>query len=255
MLIDSHCHLDDERLAPIEAEVIARAREAGVTRMVTIGTDENTSAAAAAIASRHPGVVWHTVGAHPNEADRIGEAEWARIERLARETKPVAIGEIGLDFHFETTHSKQYELFEKSLMLARSLNLPIVIHDRDAHEEVLKVLGEKASDLQILMHCYAAGAERVDDFLRLGCYFSIGGPVTFKNGQDVRDSADRIPLDRLVVETDAPYLTPHPHRGELNEPAFARFTAEKLAELKGVSLEEFARVTSQTAVHFYKLQA
>ena len=255
MLIDSHCHLDDERLAPIEAEVIERAREAGVTRMVTIGTDENTSAAAAAIASRHPGVVWHTVGAHPNEADRIGEAEWARVEQLARETKPVAIGEIGLDFHYETTHPKQYELFEKSLSLARSLSLPVVIHDRDAHEEVLKILAEKAQDLRILMHCYAAGADRVEAFLKLGCFFSIGGPVTFKNGQNVRDSAAQIPLDRLVVETDAPYLTPHPHRGELNEPAFVRFTAEKLAELKGVSLEEFARVTSQTAVHFYQLQA
>jgi TatD DNase family protein len=254
MLIDSHCHLDDERLASIEAEVIARAVEVGVTRMVTIGTDENTSAAAAAIASRHPGVVWHTVGAHPNEADRIGEAEWNRIEQLARETKPVAIGEIGLDFHYETTRAKQYELFEKSLSLARSLNLPVVIHDRDAHEEVLKVLAERASGLQILMHCYAAGADRVESFLRLGCFFSIGGPVTFKNGQDVRGSAERIPLDRLVVETDAPYLTPHPHRGERNEPAFVRFTAEKLAELKGVTIEEFSRVTSQTAVNFYKLQ-
>jgi TatD DNase family protein len=123
MLIDSHCHLDDERLAPIEAEVIARAVASGVGRMITIGTDEATSAAAAAITSRHPGVVWHTVGAHPNEADRIGDVEWAVIERLARETHPVALGEIGLDFHYDTSRPKQYDLFQKTL-LGAELDLP-----------------------------------------------------------------------------------------------------------------------------------
>lgn len=253
MLIDSHCHLDDERLAPIEAEVLARSVEAGVTRMVTIGTDEVTSAAAAAIAARHPGMVWHTVGAHPNEADRIGDAEWATLERLARETHPVGFGEIGLDFHYETTRSKQYELFGKSLKLARELDLPVVIHDRDAHAETLAVLKEDAAGLRVLMHCYAAGPKMVEAFLALGCFFSIAGPVTFKNGQDIRDAASLIPLDRLMVETDAPYLTPHPHRGKLNEPAFTRFTAEKVAEVKGVSLEEFARVTTKTVIQFFNL--
>jgi TatD DNase family protein len=251
MLIDSHCHLDDERLLPEEDAIIARARESGVTRMVTIGTDENTSAAAAAIAKRHPGIVWHTVGAHPNEADRIGDVEWAQIERLARETRPVAIGEIGLDFHHESSRDKQYSLFDKSLRLARSLNLPVVIHDRDAHEEILRVLSEQAAGMKILMHCYSAGFDRVDKFLALGCFFSVAGPVTFKNGQDVRDSAARIPLDRLVVETDAPYLTPHPFRGQRNEPAYTRLTAERLAEVKGVSLEEMAHRTSENAARFF----
>ncbi len=253
MLIDSHCHLDDERLLPEEEAVIARAREAGVTRMVTIGTDENTSAAAAAIAKRHPGVVWHTVGAHPNEADRIGEAEWAEIERLARETSPVAIGEIGLDYHHESSRDKQFALFDRSLRLARSLNLPVVIHDRDAHADILRVLSEKAAGMRILMHCYSAGFDKVDAFLALGCFFSVAGPVTFKNGQDVRDSAARIPLDRLVVETDAPYLTPHPFRGKRNEPAFVRLTAERLAESKGVSFNELADQTTENAVRFFGL--
>jgi len=255
MLIDSHCHLDDERLAPIEAEVIARAVASGVGRMITIGTDEATSAAAAAITSRHPGVVWHTVGAHPNEADRIGDVEWAVIERLARETHPVALGEIGLDFHYDTSRPKQYDLFQKTLGLARELDLPVVIHDRDAHEETLAVLRERGQGLRILMHCYAAGAGKVEAFLALGCVFSVAGPVTFKNGQDIRDAVARIPLERLMVETDAPYLTPHPHRGELNEPAFVRFTAEKVAEVKGVSLEELARVSNRTGVDFFGLPA
>jgi TatD DNase family protein len=117
----------------------------------------------------------------------------------------------------------------------------------------LEVLGQKAEGLRILLHCYSAGVERVEAFLKLGCYFSIAGPVTFKNGQDVRDAAAEIPLDRLMVETDAPYLTPHPNRGKLNEPAFTRFTAEKLAEVKGVSLEELARVTTETTVNFFKI--
>jgi TatD DNase family protein len=253
MLTDSHCHLDDERLLSEEEAVIARAREAGVTRMITIGTDENTSAAAAAIAARHPGVVWHTVGAHPNEADRIGEAEWTQIERLAGETRPVAIGEIGLDYHHESSRDKQFALFDRSLALARSLNLPVVIHDRDAHADILRVLSEKAVGMKILMHCYSAGFDKVDEFLALGCFFSVAGPVTFKNGQDVRDSAARIPLDRLVVETDAPYLTPHPHRGKRNEPAYTRLTAEKLAEVKGISFNELADRTTENAVRFFGL--
>lgn len=253
MIIDSHCHLDDERLLPQEDAVIARAREAGVTRLITIGTDEKTSAAAAALASRHPGVVWHTVGAHPNEAERISEAEWAVIERLARETKPVAIGEIGLDFHYDNPRPGQYALFERSLDLARSLSLPVVIHDREAHEETLEVLRRKARGLKVLMHCYAAGAEKVEAFFELGCFFSVAGPVTFKNGQDVRDAVARIPLERLMAETDAPYLTPHPHRGETNEPAYVRFTAEKIAEVKGVPFEEFARVSTRTVVNFFGL--
>jgi TatD DNase family protein len=131
--------------------------------------------------------------------------------------------------------------------------LPVIVHDRDAHAEVLQVLSEKAAGLRILLHCYSAGAGMVEDFLRLGCYFSIAGPVTFKNGQDLRDAVARIPLDRLMAETDAPYLTPHPHRGKLNEPAFTRYTAEKMAEVKGVSLEEFARITTQTTVNFFGL--
>jgi TatD DNase family protein len=165
----------------------------------------------------------------------------------------VAIGEIGLDFHYETSRERQYVLFERSLGLARSLALPVVIHDRDAHEEVLRVLTEQAAGMKVLMHCYSAGPDLLDRFLALGCLFSIAGPVTFKNGQDLRDAAARIPLERLVVETDAPYLTPHPHRGKRNEPAFTRLTAEKVAEVRGIPLEELARATTANALRFFGL--
>lgn len=253
MLIDTHCHLDDERLIGEEAEVLQRCHEAGVDICVTIGTDEKTSAVAAALASRHPGVVFHTVGAHPNDAVRFGDAELGEIERLASETKPKAIGEIGLDYFYKVDPNKQKAVFSRMIKLARELSLPIVIHDRDAHEDIYEQLKAEAQGMKILMHCYSAGAPFVKRFLSLDCHFSIAGPVTFKNGQDVRDAVALIPLERLVVETDAPYLTPHPHRGKLNEPSYVKITAEKVAEVKGISFEDLARQTSETARRFFNL--
>ena len=251
VLIDSHCHLDDERLLVDEENVLQKAKEFGVELLVTIGTDEKTSANAAQIASRHPGRVYHTVGAHPSDVDRFGEVELAEIERLARETKPKAIGEVGLDYYHDSDRKKQVVVFERMIHLARSLSLPIVIHDRDAHEDIHRILNNKAKDLKIMMHCYSAGPGFVDRFMDLGCLFSIAGPVTFKNGQEHRDAVVKIPLDRLVVETDSPYLTPHPFRGQRNEPAYVKFTAEKVAEVKGVSLEELAQATTQNARKFF----
>ncbi|HTC19407.1 MAG TPA: TatD family hydrolase [bacterium] len=252
-LIDSHCHLDDERLLSDEENVLLKAKDHGVELLVTIGTDEKTSAAAAQIASRYPGRIYHTVGAHPSDVDRFGEPELAEIERLARETKPRAIGEIGLDYYHDSNREKQVVVFERMIKLARSLSLPIVIHDRDAHEDIHRILGEKARDLKIMMHCYSAGPNFVDRFMDLGCLFSIAGPVTFKNGQDHRDAVAKIPLDRLVVETDSPYLTPHPFRGQRNEPAYVKFTAEKVAEVKGVTLEVLAEATTRNAKKFFDI--
>ncbi len=253
MLIDSHCHLDDERLAADEEFVLQRAGAAGVEYLVTIGTDEKTSAAAAKIASRHPGRIFHTVGAHPSDVDRFGEAELSEIERLAHETGPKAIGEVGLDYYHDSNREKQAVVFERMINLARQLSLPLVIHDRDAHEDIYRILSEKARGLKIMMHCYSAGPSFVDRFMELGCLFSIAGPVTFKNGQDHRDAVVKIPLDRLVVETDSPYLTPHPHRGERNEPAYVKLTAEKVAEVKGLGLEELAERTTQNARKFFAI--
>lgn len=251
MLIDTHCHLDDVRLMGDEEQVLQNAKEFGVELMVTIGTDEQTSAAAAKIAFRHPGMVYHTVGAHPSDVDRFGESELIEIERLARETKPRAIGEIGLDYYHDSDRAKQAQVFRRMIDLARELSLPLVIHDRDAHEDIHRILSEKAKGLKVLMHCYSAGPDFVDRFMALGCLFSIAGPVTFKNGQEHRDAVAKIPLDRLVVETDSPYLTPVPHRGKRNEPAFVKFTAEKVAEVKGVSLEELASRTTENAKKFF----
>jgi TatD DNase family protein len=250
-LIDTHCHLDDVRLMGDEASVLQKATEAGVELMVTIGTDESTSAAAAKIAAQNPGKIYHTVGAHPSDVDRFGEKELAEIERLARETKPKAIGEIGLDYYHDSNREKQVVVLERMIALARELSLPIVIHNRDAHDDVLRILSEKAKGIKILLHCYSSGPDFVERFMALGCLFSIAGPVTFKNGQSIRDAVAKIPLDRLVVETDSPYLTPEPNRGKRNEPAYVKFTAQKVAEVKGLTLEEVAERTTQNAKKFF----
>ena len=252
-LIDTHCHLDDERLALDEEAVLQKAEEFGIETMVTIGTDEKTSAAAAKIASRYPGKIFHTVGAHPSDVDRFDEKELAEVERLARETSPKAIGEIGLDYHHDSNREKQVVVFERMIALAKSLSLPVVIHDRDAHEDIYRILSEKAQGVKIMMHCYSAGPDFVERFMGLGCLFSIAGPVTFKNGQSIRDAVAKIPLDRLVVETDSPYLTPEPNRGKRNEPGYVKYTAEKVALVKGVSLEELAARTTENAKKFFKI--
>ncbi|HTA77408.1 MAG TPA: TatD family hydrolase [bacterium] len=253
MLIDTHCHLDDLRLIGDEEAVLQKAHEMGVDLFVTIGTDEETSVNASKIAARHPGKVYHTVGAHPSDVDRFDEAILQIVEKLARETKPVAIGEIGLDYHHTSDRKRQFEVFERMINLARELSLPIVIHDRDSHDDLLKVLNEKAKGIKILMHCYSAGPDYVERFMDLGCTFSIAGPVTFKNGQSIRDAVAKIPLDRLVVETDSPYLTPEPHRGKRNEPGYVRFTAEKVAQVKGITLEELATATTRNAKRFFNI--
>ncbi len=251
MLIDTHCHLDDIRLIGDEEQVLQKAHEMGVETFVTIGCDLQTSAAAAKIALRHPGKIYHTVGAHPSDVDRFEESELLLIERLIRESNPKAIGEIGLDYYHNSDKKRQFEVFERMIALALELSLPIVIHDRDAHDDIYRVLKEKAQGLKILMHCYSAGPDYVDQFMELGCTFSIAGPITFKNGQSHRDAVAKIPLERIVVETDSPYLTPHPYRGQRNEPAYVKFTAEKVAEVKGVSFEEVARITTQNAKQFF----
>jgi TatD DNase family protein len=253
MLIDTHCHLDDVRLIGDEEAVLQKAREMGVETFVAIGTDEQTSAAAAKIAARHPGKVYHTVGAHPSDVDRFDEEILKIIEKLARETSPKAIGEIGLDYHHTSDKKRQFEVFDRMIALARELSLPIVIHDRDSDDDLLRVLSEKAKGLKILMHCYSAGPDYVERFMDLGCIFSIAGPVTFKNGQSIRDAVVKIPLDRLVVETDSPYLTPEPNRGKRNEPAYVRYTAERVAQVKGISFEELASVTTQNAKKFFNI--
>ncbi len=259
ILVDTHCHLDAPQLAgEPTADVVARAAAAGVARMVTIGTDVASSRRAVELAAAHP-AVWAAVGIDPNSAAEADDAALAAIEALARSPRVVAIGEIGLDYYWnQAPRDVQARVFQAQLELATRLGLPVVIHCRDAHADAADQLAAWAAGADRgrtgprgIMHCFSgdlAGARRLAD---LGFAISLAGPVTYKNAATAREVAAALPLDWLVVETDAPYLAPHPHRGQRNEPALVRHTAAFVAELRGLPAEALARATSATAARVF----
>lgn len=252
-ILDSHCHLDDAKFDPDRDQVIQRAKASGVCAVVNIGTDNHSNAAAFKLSQSYPGYVYHTVGAHPEEADLFDEEHLAAVVSQARETHPLAIGEIGLDYFHHSDPNKQRHVFITMLELARELQKPVVIHNRDADEDMLTMLSEHAHGLKILLHSYLSGPEFVEKYLQLNCYFGIGGPLTFKGkrADPHRQAIKILPLERILLETDAPYLTPHPHRGKRNEPAYTRITAEKIAELKALDLAQVAQQTTRNSMEFF----
>lgn len=246
MLIDSHCHLDFDALAGDLDGVLARAAAAGVTGMVTISTRVREFERIAAIAERHANV-WCSVGTHPHNAHEEPDVTVADLVRLAAHPRCVAIGEAGLDYHYDNSpREAQAAGFRRHIAAARETGLPLVIHARAADEDIGDILEEETGRgaFPFVLHCFSSGAELARRGLALGGYLSFSGILTFKNAEEIREVAAFAPADRILVETDAPYLAPVPHRGRSNEPAFVRFTAEKLAEVRGVSLEQVAAETS-----------
>jgi len=259
MLIDTHTHLDDARYDDDREAMIARAREAGVDTFVTIGCDLATSRAAIGLAERYP-FVYATVGVHPHEVKHIGDGWYDELRRLAAHSKVVGYGEIGLDYHYNHSPPKlQRERFREQVLLARELKKPIVVHTREAQEDTIAILREEnAGDVGGVFHCFSGDAWLAKVALDLGFYLSFSGVLTFQNAAMLREIAQTVPLDRILVETDCPYLTPAPHRGKRNEPAYVRLVAEKVAEIKARegtgSLEEIARLTSANARRLFKLK-
>lgn len=254
MLIDSHCHLDFPELAGDEAGVLARARTAGVAGMLTIGTRLNQFERVRAIAERH-GNVWCSVGVHPHEAKEEGQRTPDRLVDAARHPKVVGIGETGLDFYYEhSPRDEQAESFRAHIAAARQTGLPLIVHTRDADRETIDILEEETGKGAFpgLIHCFTSGADVARCALALGFYISISGIVTFKAAEGLRSIVRDIPLDRLLVETDSPYLAPVPKRGKTNEPAYVAHTAAKVAELKGVSIAE---LEAATTANFFQLFA
>ena len=253
--VDAHCHLDDVgggEDAVLQA-VIGRARAAGVERMVTIGTDLATSRAAAGIAAAHEGV-WAAVGVHPHDATTLTGKALDELEALASEPKVVAIGEIGLDYFRDLSpRDVQQEAFRRQLALARRLGAPVVIHMRDAHQDVFGILEEAGAPERLVFHCFSGGPADAARCLELGGYVSFAGNISYKNAQDLRDACAVVPLDRLLVETDAPYLAPVPHRGKPNEPAFVPAVGAAVAAATGVSMEEISSATSANAASIFGL--
>ncbi|QMV02171.1 YchF/TatD family DNA exonuclease [Devosia sp. D6-9] len=253
MLIDSHCHLDFEALAADRPGVLARARAAGVTGIVTISTWVDKFAEISRIAEENEGV-WCSVGTHPHNADQELHIQVADLVRLSAHPKCVAIGEAGLDYFYDNApREAQAEGFRRHIAAARETQLPLVIHSRSADEDMAAILEEETAKgaFPFVLHCFSSGAALARAGLALGGYLSFSGILTFRNAEEIREAAAFAPADRILVETDAPYLAPIPHRGQSNEPSFVRFTAEKLAEVRGVNLAEIAEQTTRNFARLF----
>lgn len=254
-LVDTHTHLNDAKFSEDCESVIARAREVGVTRMINMGDTLASSERAVTLAEAHEGL-YAGVGIHPEEAFEMTAREDDILAAWATKPEVVAIGEIGLDYYWEKDPDKrrlQQRIFIRQLDLARQLHLPVCIHDRDAHGDTLAILKREARGIRGVLHCYSGSLEMARELLKLGWYLGVDGPLTFKNAAKLPEIVRAMPLERLLVETDAPYMAPVPMRGKRNEPSFVRFVAAKVAELRGLSFEEVARVTTCNAENLYAL--
>lgn len=249
MLVDSHCHLDFADFAPERETVIARARAAGIGTMLTISTRLDQFPAVRAIAETHPDI-WCSVGAHPHEAADHADATAAALATLATHPRVIGIGETGLDFHYDhSPRDVQERVFRAHIAASHQSVLPLIVHAREADAEIAAILRETRPAAGVL-HCFSSGRGLAEAALELGFFISISGIVTFRNAEELRAIVRDVPLDRLLVETDAPYLAPVPHRGKRNEPAFVAATASAVAALKGVEPDALAATTTD---NFFRL--
>lgn len=254
MLIDTHAHLDADRFARDLPDVVKRAEAAGLVRIIAVGITAASSRACLDLAQRYPLVV-PTVGIHPNSVAEAASGDWDEIVRLAADPRVVGVGETGLDRHWDNTPFDQQEInFARHLELSRRTGLPIVIHSRDCDADTLRHLRaayDRFGPIHGVMHSFSGDAPIADACVAMGLYLSFSGPLTYKNAETMRAVAARAPADRILVETDCPYLTPEPFRGKRNEPAHVAHTARKLAEVRGVSFESIAELTTANAMRLF----
>jgi TatD DNase family protein len=254
-LVDSHAHLDSEDFAGQTGEIVARAEDFGLAAVVTIGIEPDDWEGNLALAEMYD-LVHAALGIHPNSADQTDDASLARLEALCRnrdgKRRVVGIGETGLDFYREyVPHDVQRRAFSAQLALARELDLPVIIHNRDAHRDVLEVLKSDGRGTRGVMHSFSGDIEYARQCIDLGYTISLSGPVTFRKAADKHLVARDVPLESLLIETDCPYLTPEPYRGRRNEPAYVAYTARAIADIRGVTLEEIAKATTGNASRLF----
>jgi len=253
MLIDSHAHLEMPEFRKDLNEVLKRAKDSGVEYIFTVGTEKKDWRRALEIAQSHPSV-YAILGVHPHNAKEIDEETYPTLKKLCQNEKVRAYGEIGLDFF--RNHSPrdiQLKRFREQIGLAKDLKLPLVIHDRDAHQETLEILKtEKAGEHGGIIHCFSGDETMANACIEMGFYISIPGSITYKNADPFQEMIKKLPLESLLVETDAPFLTPVPFRGKRNEPSYVKYTAEKLAEIKRVPFEKVAEITTQNALKVFR---
>jgi TatD DNase family protein len=247
MLIDSHAHIQSKEYTEDREALIERARQAGVTKIIAVGGagDMSSNLDALELAASLPDV-YATVGMHPHDAKDVDDDDLSRLRGLASRPKVVAIGETGLDYYYNhSPHDVQRRVFTKFIHMARDTGLPLVVHERDAAQAAAELLrSEGSGELRGVIHCFTGDYDAARVYLDLGFYLSFSGIITFKNAGALREVVRKAPLDRMLVETDSPYLTPVPHRGRRNEPAYVRFVAETVAAVKNAPLEDVARITS-----------
>lgn len=255
MVFDSHCHLNDPVLYQNIDEIIENAKKTGVKKFLVIGYDKDSSVLAVKIANKYP-ECYASIGIHPTEIDHTSEDDYEKTMKLVSNPKVVAIGEIGLDYHWVKEPEKrenQKKWFIRQIEFANDHHLPISIHNRESNEDCLKILKEHTPKFGGVMHCYSGSVEMLDDILNLGMYISLGGPVTFTNAKTPKAVAEEVPLEKLLVETDCPYLTPHPHRGEKNEPKYICLVVEEIARLKDISKKHVEQVTYENACRLFNV--
>jgi TatD DNase family protein len=258
-LVDTHAHLDFSKFDADRPSVIERAGAAGVAAIVNVGTDLSSSQRAVRLAEQYD-CVYAAVGMHPHDAKKLDGAALAELRDLAQHPKVVAVGEIGLDFYRDLSpRDVQRRAFQAQLAWAARLGKPVVIHDRDAHVEILEILGDWTTEQTNsplagrlgVLHTFSGDLAMAEQAMDWGFYISISGPVTYENARQLPDIVRTLPVDRLLVETDCPFLPPHPHRGKRNEPAYVGLVAERIADLKGMSFDELARATTANAQHLF----
>ncbi|PFA16858.1 MULTISPECIES: TatD family hydrolase [Bacillus cereus group] len=255
MLFDTHSHLNAEQFKEDLQEVIVRMKEAGVSYTVVVGFDEATIKKAMELAETYD-FIYAAVGWHPVDAIDMTEEHLAWLEELAAHPKVVALGEMGLDYHWDKSPKEvQKEVFRKQIQLAKKVNLPIIIHNRDATQDIVDILAEEnAAEVGGIMHCFSGSVEVAQQCIGMNFLISLGGPVTFKNAKKPKEVAMEIPMEKLLIETDCPYLTPHPFRGKRNEPSYVKLVAEEIANLKGISYEEVAKITTENAKGLFGIE-
>ncbi len=255
-LIDSHAHIQAKEYSGETEAVISRAGEAGVERIIVVGGAGDMSSNTAAVAlAESCASLYATVGMHPHDAKDVGEEELQELKKLAAHPKVIAVGETGLDYYYNhSPREVQRQVFAQFIRLAGETELPLVVHERDGAQEAAELLREEGKGkVQGVIHCFTGDYEAARTYLDLGFYLSFTGIITFKNAEPLRDVVRKVPLDKIFVETDSPYLTPVPHRGKRNEPAYVRFVAATIANVKSLSIEEVARVTTNNVRTLFRI--
>ncbi|NLC04864.1 MAG: TatD family hydrolase [Tissierellia bacterium] len=255
MLIDSHAHLDDRRFNDDRDMLIKNFKNNNIELVINIGADLKTSVASVELADKYD-TIYAAVGVHPHSAKEVNTLVMENIRELTKNKKVVAIGEIGLDFHYDNSpRDVQRKWFIEQLKLAKELDLPVIIHTREASQETYDILkNNQDGTVRGVMHSFSGSAEMASLYVDMGFYISIGGPVTFKNARVVREVAEAVPLDKLLIETDCPYLTPEPYRGKRNEPVYMKYTAEKIAQVRGISYDEVVKATNRNAKKLFNIK-